>query len=77
VFICHTISGRTLIEPLANGTVRHRRYQTGREGIVAIAKAMDSIRALTELIFREFLQAGMKISKSPEVVRSRSRSLFL
>lgn len=48
VFIYHPRSGRTLIEPLANGTTRHRRCQTGREGIVAVAKAMDSIRALTD-----------------------------
>lgn len=48
IFIYHPRSGRTLIEPLANGTTRHRRCQTGREGIVAVARAMDSIRALTD-----------------------------
>ncbi|HCS53139.1 hypothetical protein [uncultured Rubinisphaera sp.] len=45
VFIYHPRSGRTLIEPLADGSTRNRRCQTGREGIVAIAKATDSIHA--------------------------------
>lgn len=50
VFIYHPQSGRTLIEPLADGTTRHRRCQVGREGIVAVAEALDSIHALTDSI---------------------------
>ena len=50
VFIYHPRSGRTLIEPLADGTTRHRRCQVGREGIVAVAEALDSVHALVDSI---------------------------
>lgn len=48
VFIYHPRSGRTLIEPLADGSTRYHRCQIGREGIVAIGKATDAIHALAD-----------------------------
>lgn len=45
VLIYHPQTGRTMVEALPDGSVRHHRCQRGREGLVGIARARGPVAA--------------------------------